>query len=321
MLSHEQISANLTNCLDDTAFLGLPKLRRGKVRDVYDLEDRLLLVTTDRISAFDRVLASIPFKGQILNEISAFWFNKTRHIIQNHVLDIPDPNVTLARKCRVLPIEFVVRGYLTGSTATSAWMQYEAGNRVICGNPVPDGMKKNQKFEKPILTPTTKSEQHDESISAAEILSRNIIDKKTWCEIEEIVLALFNFGNKVAAENGLILVDTKYEIGVDDNGKLTLIDEVHTPDSSRYWIAETYANRYLVGLEPENIDKEFLRLWFIRNCDPYRDEVLPTAPAELIVEMSRRYMQLYQMITGDLFLPEANAPIKERLRTNLLSFK
>ncbi|MBD3321020.1 MAG: phosphoribosylaminoimidazolesuccinocarboxamide synthase, partial [Chitinivibrionales bacterium] len=191
MIPRETIKANISNCLETTDFLDLPNRRQGKVRDTYDLGNKLVLVTTDRQSAFDRVLASIPFKGQVLNQVSGFWFEKTNDIVANHVLDIPDPNVTVGKKCTVLPIEFVVRGYITGSTSTSAWTQYSRGTRNICGNVLPDGLVKNQKFDKPILTPTTKAEDHDESISAEEIVSRGIIDQKTWDRLSETVLALF----------------------------------------------------------------------------------------------------------------------------------
>ena len=194
--------------------------------------------------------------------------------------------------------EFVVRGYLTGSTDTSAWTLYSRGERNICGNILPDGMVKSQKFEKPILTPTTKSEEHDESISAEEIISRGIIDESTWKKLESIVFALFDYGTKVAASNGLILVDTKYELGVDSDGNIVLIDEIHTPDSSRYWLKDSYQSRFENGKEPENIDKEFLRLWFKEHCDPYKDAVLPNAPEELVTELSSRYIKLYEMKPG-----------------------
>ncbi len=317
MLANEMISANLANCLDDTSFIALPGRKKGKVRDSYDLGDRLLLVTTDRQSAFDRILAAIPFKGQVLNQVSAFWFEATRDIVANHVISIPDPNVTLARKCRVLPIEFVLRGYLTGSTDTSAWTLYNKGRRNICGNVLPDGMVKNQPFEQPILTPTTKSDEHDESISAAEIVERGIIDKATWEQCEKIVFGLFKRGTEIAAKNGLILVDTKYELGVDDNGEIILIDEIHTPDSSRYWIAATYRERLDQGREPENIDKEFLRLWFRDHCDPYNDPELPKAPDDLIIELSSRYIRLYEMITGQQFSVDTSASIRDRMTANL----
>ena len=317
MIDASIITQNLNNCLDDTSFLTLPGRRKGKVRDAYDLGDRLLLITTDRQSAFDRILAAIPFKGQVLNQVSAFWFEATRDIVPNHIISIPDPNVTLARKCSVLPIEFVVRGYLTGSTDTSAWTLYNNGARTICGNRLPDGMVKNQKFHRPILTPTTKSDQHDESISAEEVVARGIIDAATWKKLESIVFALFKRGTEIAASNGLILVDTKYELGIDEEGEITLIDEIHTPDSSRYWIQATYAECFKQRREPENIDKEFLRLWFRDHCDPYNDPVLPKAPDELIVELSSRYIRLYEMITGRLFTVDTLEPVRTRIERNL----
>ncbi len=317
MVSKNMIQKNISNCLSDVSFLSLPNLKQGKVRDSFDLGDKLVLVTTDRQSAFDRILALVPFKGQVLNQVSGFWFDETRDIVKNHVIDIPDPNVTVAKKCRPFPVEFVMRGYLTGSTSTSAWTQYEKGRRVICGNVLPDGMVKNQKFDSPILTPTTKSEEHDESISAQEIIDREIIDKKTWDRLSEIVFALFERGRKIAGEHGLILVDTKYELGLDSDGEITLIDEIHTPDSSRYWLADSYEQRFSQGKEPENIDKEFLRLWFKDHCDPYNDSKLPDAPVELITELSSRYIKLYEMISGKEFTPAVEKPIKERIQKNL----
>jgi phosphoribosylaminoimidazole-succinocarboxamide synthase len=320
MLSHEIIAKNLGNCLSDTSAINLPNRRRGKVRDTFDLGGSLVLITTDRQSAFDRILAEVPFKGQVLNQVSAFWFKNTLDIVPNHVVSLPDPNVTIGKKCKVLPIEFVMRGYLTGSTDTSAWTQYAKGIRNICGNVVPDGMKKNQKFASPILTPTTKSDEHDESISAEEILKRGIIDEKTWHRCEEIVFGLFNRGTDIAAKNGLILVDTKYELGLDDKGTVTLIDEIHTPDSSRYWLKNSYAERIAQGKEPENIDKEFLRLWFKDHCDPYTDKVLPKAPDDLIIELSSRYIKLYEMITGQEFVVDTSLPVSERLVKNLAQY-
>ena len=320
MVSKDIIEQNLQNCLDDTSFLPLPNRKKGKVRDTYDLGDKLLLITTDRQSAFDRILADIPFKGQVLNQVSAFWFEQTRDIVPNQVIDIPDPNATLAKKCTVLPIEFVVRGYLTGTTDTSAWMQYSKGNRNLCGNKLPEGMKKNQKFEKPILTPTTKSDLHDESISPEEILKRGLIEKAVWEQCESIVFKLFERGMHIAAFHDLILVDTKYELGLDAEGKVMLIDEIHTPDSSRYWLAESYPSRFRSGQEPENIDKEFLRLWFKDHCDPYKDKVLPAAPKELVMELSSRYIKLYEMITGKEFEIDTSVPLRDRLLKNLRKF-
>ncbi|MBN1129532.1 MAG: phosphoribosylaminoimidazolesuccinocarboxamide synthase [Chitinispirillaceae bacterium] len=317
MFPRETIIQNLHNCLDDTSFLNLPGRKKGKVRDTYDLGDSLMLITTDRQSAFDRVLASIPFKGAVLNKVSGFWFENTRHIVPNQVIAIPDPNVTIAKKCTVFPIEFVVRGYLTGSTDTSAWTQYAKGFRNLCGNVLPEGMVKNQKFAQPILTPTTKADAHDESISADEIISRNIIDEPTWNRLSRIAFDLFTFGSEKAAKNGLILVDTKYELGRDAHGNILLIDEVHTPDSSRYWLKDSYEARIATGKEPENIDKEFLRLWFREHCDPYKDAVLPQAPDDLVIELAARYIRLFEMITGSDFSVEGSTPIKERMRENL----
>jgi phosphoribosylaminoimidazole-succinocarboxamide synthase len=320
MISKEFIEKNLDNCLSDTSFLDLPNRKKGKVRDTFDLGDKLLLITTDRQSAFDRILASIPFKGQVLNQVSSFWFDNTKDIVPNAVISIPDPNVTIAKKCKVFPVELVVRGYLTGSTDTSAWTLYSKGNRNICGNELPDGMVKNQKFDKPILTPTTKSDTHDESISGHEIVSRGIIEKGTWQRLEKIVFSLFQRGSVIAEQNGLILVDTKYELGMDTNGTVLLIDEIHTPDSSRYWLKETFKERIKNNQEPDNIDKEFLRLWFKEHCDPYKDEVLPAAPKELVVELSSRYIRLYEMITGMEFEIDSSLPIRERLTKNLSKY-
>jgi phosphoribosylaminoimidazole-succinocarboxamide synthase len=317
MLSDATVQSAVGNCLNDTGFLNPAGRRKGKVRDVFDLGDTLLLITTDRLSAFDRILATIPFKGQVLNQVSAFWFDETADIVPNHVITVPDPNVTVAKKCRVLPIEFVVRGYLTGSTDTSAWTLYSRGHRTLCGNALPEGMVKNQRFEQPILTPTTKSEIHDESISVEQISARGIIEQPMLESICRIALGLFKRGQEVAWKNGLILVDTKYEFGIDGNGNVMLIDEIHTPDSSRYWIADSYEERFSRGEEPENIDKEFIRLWFRENCDPYNDETLPPAPAELVVELSKRYIRLYEMITGREFAIEESDSIETRIETNL----
>jgi len=320
MIPKDLIRQHLATCLADSSFLKIPGMRKGKVRDSYDFGGTTMLITTDRQSAFDRILAHVPFKGQVLNQVSEFWFEKTRDIVRNHVIEVPDPNVTVAKKCAVLPVEFVVRGYLTGSTDTSAWMQYAKGSRNICGNILDDGMVKNEKFKRPILTPTTKSDVHDESISAAEIVDRGIIEAGLWRECEDVAFKLFDRGTKIAAEHGLILVDTKYEMGIDEDGKLCLIDEVHTPDSSRYWIAKTYKQRFDNRQEPENIDKEFLRLWFKDHCDPYNDKQLPEAPEDLVVELSHRYSTLYEMITGQTFEVDLSVSIQDRMKTNLAKY-
>ena len=311
------ITANLNNCLTKTD-LSTGVKYGGKVRDRYELEDRLVLITTDRQSAFDRILAAIPFKGQVLNQTSAWWFEQTKDIIPNHVINIPDPNATVARKCTVFPIEFVVRGYITGSTSTSLWTVYNSGDREYCGNVLPDGLVKNQKLAANMLTPTTKEEHHDRPISPDEIVSEGWMSQKDWDYCSKKALELFTFGQKTAAKNGMILVDTKYEMGRDADGHILLIDEIHTPDSSRYWLTESYEVRIAAGAEPENIDKEFLRLWFVDNCDPYNDEVLPDAPEELVIELSKRYIQLYEMITGKTFsFPDKRKPVNERIIENL----
>ena len=277
----------------------------GKVRDTYEIGDgRLLLLTTDRQSGFDRLLGAIPFKGQVLNRTSLYWFEQTRGIIGNHVISSPHANALIARKCKVLPIEFVVRGYMTGSTDTSIWTQYQKGVRNYCGHALPEGMKKNEPLPTNIVTPTTKEKEHDRPITAEEIVGEGWLTKEQWDFCSAKTLELFAFGQKLAAERGLILVDTKYEFGVTSDGGILLIDEIHTPDSSRYWLADSYAERLVAGQEPNMIDKEFFRLWFRDRCDPYKDAVLPVPPPELIAELAARYIQLFEKITGTTFEPD-----------------
>ena len=313
----DRIEAELNNTLTKTNLPSGSK-KTGKVRDQYNLGDKIALITTDRQSAFDRVLAAIPFKGQVLNLTSAWWFDQTKNIIPNHVLHVPDPNVTLVKTCDVFPIEFVVRGYITGSTSTSLWTVYNNGDRQYCGNVLPEGLKKNQKLDTNMLTPTTKEEHHDRPIAPAEIVSEGWMNQKDWDYCSQKALELFTFGQQKAAEHGMILVDTKYEMGRDADGNIVLIDEIHTPDSSRYWIAETYEQRISDGQEPQNIDKEFLRLWFVDNCDPYNDETLPEAPTDLVIELSSRYIYLYETITGVAFpFPETGKEVQKRINTNL----
>lgn len=308
-----------TSLLRETNFT-FGKKYQGKVRDTYDLDNKLLLITTDRQSAFDRVLASVPFKGQVLNLISAWWFEKTEHIIPNHVIAIPDPNVTLAKKCDVFPIEFVMRGYITGTTSTALWTQYEKGVRNYCGNALPEHMRKNQRLSKPIITPTTKDNNHDRPISPEEIIAEGWMSLKDWERAEEAAFKLFAFGTEVALKNNLILVDTKYEMGKDAEGNIVLVDELHTPDSSRYWLADSYEKNFSKNLEPEYIDKEFLRLWFKDHCDPYNDKVLPEAPQELIAELSNRYIKLFELITGNKFYYPDSINIHERIRKNVAGY-
>ena len=313
----DRIKAELNNTLTETNLPNGPK-KTGKVRDQYDLGDKVALITTDRQSAFDRILASVPFKGQVLNLTSAWWFDQTKDIIPNQVIDVPDPNVTLAKKCDVFPIEFVVRGYITGSTSTSLWTVYNNGNRTYCGNDLPEGFVKNQKLDDNMLTPTTKEEHNDRPIAPDEIVNEGWMTQEDWDYCSKKALELFAFGQKRAAENEMILVDTKYEMGRDAEGTIRLIDEIHTPDSSRYWIAKTYDERMAVGQEPQNIDKEFLRLWFVDNCDPYNDETLPEAPEELVAELSSRYIYLYETITGGVFpFPDAGKSVSDRINENL----
>ena len=306
----------MTAILEGTDFDFLGPKRTGKVRDVYEQADRLILVATDRHSSFDRIIAHIPHKGQLLNEISAFWFGETKDIVPNHVMAVPDPNVTVGRKCRTVPVEAVVRGYITGVTDTSLWTHYAKGKRDFGNFRLPEGLKKNEKLREPVFTPSTKEEAHDRPMSPQELVAESIVSRETIEAIERTAIALYRRGAEIAAQRGLILVDTKYEFGTDERGRLVLIDEIHTPDSSRYWQFETYRARFDKGEEPEYFDKEFLRLWFKHNCDPYNDAVLPPAPQELIEELSRRYIRMYEQITGKPFKP-GEEPIASRIARNL----
>ncbi len=315
-----KIKRALSYCVTQTD-LDIGKKYEGKVRDTYDLGDKLILITTDRQSAFDRVLAAVPFKGQVLNLSSAWWFEQTSHIIPNHVIAIPDANVTIAKKCQVFPIEFVVRGYITGTTNTSLWTQYDNGVRQYCGNLLPDGLRKNQRLEAPLLTPTTKDIHHDRPISPEEIIREGWMTQTDWEIAANQAMRLYEYGVAVAKKHGLILVDTKYEMGKDAAGNIVLVDELHTPDSSRYWLAKTYEERYAQALEPDNIDKEFLRRWFIEHCRPYEDSILPTAPDALIIELSRRYIQLYEMMTASqCHFPDTLVPVEERIKRAIASY-
>lgn len=315
-----KIEQQLTYVLKETDFSNLGKKYRGKVRDVYVSDNEVFLITTDRQSAFDINLANIPFKGQVLTQVSAFWFENTKDIIQNHVIDTPDPNVMVCKKLKVFPVEFIVRGYLTGVTSTSVWTAYETGDRNFCGNVLPDDMVKNQKFDKPIITPSTKSDEHDENISGKEIVKLGLMTQKQWDFVADKAFKLFERGTEIAEKNGLILVDTKYEFGYDEEGNIFLVDEIHTPDSSRYWLSDNYLTRFLSRKEPENIDKEFLRLWFKENCNPYEDEELPEAPKELVIELSRRYIKLFEMITGSKFKGEV-INVDYRIMINLFKWR
>jgi len=307
--------------ITETHFTDLGERRQGKVRDIYFQPDKLILVATDRHSSFDRIIAHIPHKGAVLNLSSAFWFRETADIVPNHVLDVPDPNVTVAKRLKPLPVEAVVRGYLTGTTSTSIWTRYQAGERNFGGLALPGGLTKNTKLAHPIFDPTTKEDTHDRSLSLKELVDEGFIEAPLLETLKQTALALFARGQQVAAKHGLLLVDTKYEFGADEKGTLTLIDEIHTPDSSRYWKLDTYAARLAKGEEPEYFDKEFLRIWFREHCDPYNDKVLPEAPAEMVAELSRRYIEIYQQLTGQKFAVDPSAPPLERIGRNLAKYR
>ncbi len=307
------------NILEKTDFKNLGEKYIGKVRDVYSQRDKVIMISSDRYSAFDRNLALIPCKGQVLTQVSRFWFENTKDIVPNHVIEFPDPNVVVGKKCKVIMIEMVVRGYITGVTGTSLWTLYQNGQRHFGDFMLPDGMSKNQKLDQPVLTPTTKDKDHDRPLTTADVLRDNIVSKELWEKMMDVSLKLFKRGQEIALQHGLILVDTKYEMGLDENGVLTLVDEIHTPDSSRYWQKDSYQARIDQGLEPENFDKEFLRLWFKDNCDPYKDEKLPEAPAEMVAELSRRYIKICEQITGEVFQMETG-DIVHRIENNLKKY-
>jgi phosphoribosylaminoimidazole-succinocarboxamide synthase len=290
------------NCIVRSEAAGFGPPYRGKVRDVYTLNKQTIaIVVTDRISAFDHILKQpIPYKGQILNRISAFTFEKVADIVDTHVIAVPHPNVMIAKKCSSLPVEVVVRGYLAGH----AWRTYSAGSRTLCGAVLPDGLKRNQKFDHPILTPTTKAvEGHDKDITRDEILGSGIVEKDLWEKIEDTALRLFKRGTEIAARQGLILVDTKYEFGM-QHGKLVLIDEVHTPDSSRYFYSQGYEERLESDQDQRQLSKEFIREWLIEKDFMGKDgQTMPDLPEAFITTVYQRYAELYERLTGEAFTP------------------
>lgn len=320
MLDPDFLARHIDRVLDDATIPELPNHYRGKVRDNYDLPDgRRVIVATDRLSAFDRSIAAIPFKGQVLTEIARFWFDRTADLCPNHVIEYPDPNVLVCRRLDILPVEVVVRDYLAGTTATSVWSMYKAGRREIYGFQFPDGLRENEKLPQTIITPTTKARdgEHDEPVTAEEIIGRGLLTPAQWAEITERALALFARGRDIAAARGLILVDTKYEFGRDRGGQIVLADEIHTPDSSRYWFAETYPRRFAAGEPPDSFDKDFLRRWVAARCDPYR-EAIPPIPREVIAETAQVYIDAFERITGDSFAaPQPEIPVLQRIRANL----
>jgi phosphoribosylaminoimidazole-succinocarboxamide synthase len=299
-----------------TDFPELGERLEGKVRDIYLRQHDVVLVATDRHSSFDRIIAYVPGKGEVLNRLSAYWFEQTRDIIPNHVLAVPDPNVTIARRCTPLPIEAVMRGYLSGVTGTSLWTRYEKGERDFGSFRLPEGMRKNAKLRAPAFTPSTKDKEHDRNVTPQEIVEQGLLPRDLLARVEDASRRLFARGQELARARGLILVDTKYEFGLDAAGTLTLIDEVHTPDSSRYWQAASCEASIAQGLEPDYFDKEFLRLWFIEHCDPYADAVLPEAPAAMVEELSRRYAAIFSQLSGET-VGAADEDIEERIRRNL----
>lgn len=305
--------------LKETNFDFLGKKKTGKVRDIYEQPERLILITTDRHSSFDRIIAHIPWKGQVLNQVSAWWFEQTKDIVPNHVLAMPDPNVTVGKKMKMVPVEAVMRSYLTGVTDTSIWTRYQKGERTFGDLKLEDGLKKNTKLPKPVFDPTTKEDSHDRAITTAQMVAEGLITAELLQQVKDTATKLFLRGQELAAKRGLILVDTKYEFGTDEKGTLVLIDEIHTPDSSRYWQVEGYEESLKQGTEPKSFDKEFLRLWFKEHCDPYKDATLPEAPQELVEELSRRYIQMYEQITGEKFV-RAGYPATERMEHNLKSY-
>ena len=323
MVDTAQLAPHLSNVVKDAAIPELPNHYRGKVRENYDLPDgRRVIIATDRLSAFDIILTALPFKGQVLTQTARYWFEATKDICPNHVIEYPDPNVVVAKRLTIMPVEIVVRDYLAGTTGTSLWTMYKKGRREMYGHTFPDGLRENQKLPQTIITPTTKAFDagHDEELTAAEIVERGLLTQAQWDEVTAKALALFARGREMAAERGLILVDTKYEFGFDEAGNIILADEIHTPDSSRYWFAASYPERYEAGQRPESFDKDFVRSWVTQRCDPYKDPI-PEIPAEVILEAARVYIEAYETITGETFrVPAEVTPVVERIRENLTRY-
>jgi phosphoribosylaminoimidazole-succinocarboxamide synthase len=315
----DALQSQLSCTLSRAYFPTLGKVYEGKVRDNYTTADgRRIIIVSDRISAFDVVLGTIPCKGQVLNQIAQYWFEETRGVAKNHLLSVPDPNVMIGRECVPLRAEFVMRSYLTGVTSTSIWYAYERGAREFCGHALPEGMKKNQKLARPILTPSTKAEKGDHDISASRktLLDMGVISVADFDRAAAMAEALFAFGQKRAAERGLILVDTKYEFGKTPEGEVVVIDEIHTPDSSRYWYADDYEARLGRGEEPRGLDKEYVRRWLVSERGYRGEGEPPELPGEVRVEAARRYIATYELLTGRTFVPETGDPLP-RIAKNL----
>jgi phosphoribosylaminoimidazole-succinocarboxamide synthase len=323
MIERTAIETHPGQVLADATIPELPNHYAGKVRDNYDLADgRRIIIATDRLSAFDRIITAIPFKGQVLTQIARFWFDATGDICRNHVIEYPDPNVLVCRRLAIMPVEIVVRDYLTGTTATSIWPMYQAGRREMYGIRFPDGLRENQKLPSTIVTPTSKAMDggHDAPLTPDEIISRGLLKPEQWRNVSELALALFARGREIARRHGLILVDTKYEFGFDPDGQIVLADEIHTPDSSRYWLAESYQRRSAAGEPPESLDKDFVRRWVTARCDPYRDPI-PAIPPEVVAEATRIYIGVFETITRQRFdFPDPAIPIFGRIRANLTRY-
>jgi len=323
MVTTTELAPYYGNILKDATIAELHNHYRGKVRDNYDLGDgRRIIIATDRLSAFDKILTAIPLKGQVLTQLARFWFDATRDICPNHVIEYPDPNVLVCRRLDIMPVEIVVRDYLAGTTSTSILSMYRAGRREMYGATFPDGMRDNQKLPRTIVTPTTKAFDggHDEELSEAKIVAGGLLTAPQWREVCERAFALFERGREIARRHGLILVDTKYEFGFDKNGSIILADEIHTPDSSRYWFLESYGRRFSAGERPESFDKDFVRSWVVARCDPYKDPI-PEIPRDIVLEAARIYISVFETITGRTFpLPDASAPVLDRIRANLIKF-
>jgi len=317
MISKDELIKLLSQALNETN-LPLAGKTSGKVRDWYDLPNgERLIVTTDRLSAFDIILAQVPYKGQVLNQLSAWWFEQMQDIIPNHLISMPDPNASIVRVANPLMVEVIVRGYSTGVTSTALWYRYSLGEREIYGYTFPNGLQKNAALPEPIITPTTKggATGHDERLTCAEVVEKGLLDSKTWDQVQTAALAIFKRGQELAHKAGLILVDTKYEFGLATDGSVVLIDEVHTPDSSRFWKADSYEERFAGGEDPENFDKEFVRIAYAEKG--YRgDGEIPEMPAELWSAASERYITIYETLTGETFVP-GNYPVEPRLIENL----
>ncbi|WP_132528663.1 phosphoribosylaminoimidazolesuccinocarboxamide synthase [Rhizobium sp. BK376] len=306
--------------LSEAHFPELPNYYRGKVRENYDMPDgSRIIISTDRLSAFDRIITCIPYKGQVLTQTARYWFEATKDICPNHVIEYPDPNVVVGKRLDILPVEVVVRGYLAGTTSTSILTLYKKGEREMYGIRLPDGMRDNQVLPHPIITPTSKAFDggHDEPLTAAEIVERGLLTAEQWQTLSAYALALFARGQEMALKQGLILVDTKYEFGTDETGAIILADEIHTPDSSRYWLADSYESSFQKGERPTSFDKDFIRTWVVERCDPYKDE-LPEIPLELIEQTSKVYIKAFEGITAQTFVPDdsGETPVA-RIRANL----